>query len=180
MGGWGSQVHTLPSPQQPGPGKRCPDSPPPGGGTPGDARAIDGKLSVDGIYHTRSSSTEPVNLSPRPPWRRGWRSAGVETHRLKHEWGPSPMNHACPGAPQANPIQPSAFFLPSLFPIPRGDEQPQQWASRDDCLSPSPRPTCLETQQPSTAYTTRAHQNRTRRAQSDFQSETSELSTETS
>lgn len=115
-GDGGSQVHTLPSPQQPGPGKSCPDSPPPGGGTPGDARAIDGELSVDGIYHTRSSSTEPVNLSPRPPRRRGWRSAGVETHRLKHEWGPSPMNHACPGAPQANPTQPSPLFLPRPLP----------------------------------------------------------------
>lgn len=36
-------------------------------GMAGKADAIDGELSVDGIYHTWSSSTEPVNLSPLPP-----------------------------------------------------------------------------------------------------------------
>lgn len=84
----------------------------------GKADAIDGELSVEGIYYTRSSSTEPVNLSPLP--RRGWRSAGVKMHRLKYEWGPSPAKHAFAEAAEANAIQTSLgshSSCPDLSPI---------------------------------------------------------------
>lgn len=85
--------------------------------TPGKADTIDGELSVDGIYYTRSGSTEPVNLSPQPPPRWGWRSAGVRIHRLKSEWGPSAVNQAFAEAPQANTIQTSTR-IPLLLPRP--------------------------------------------------------------
>lgn len=130
-------------------------------------------LGMAFTIHDQAHST--VSLSPRP-W--GWRSTGVDTHRLKHEWGPSPMNHACPEAPKPTPSSPLRSRIPpaqTSSPFPVKARSLSSGHGLDNCLSSSPLPICLETQQPNTATTTRAHHNGTRRAQSDFQSKTSEL-----
>lgn len=108
----GSQVQTLPSQQLKLLANPCPGLSTPTAEAPGKADAIDRELSVDAIYSTWPGSTEPVNLSRQPPPRWGWCSAGGNMHRLKHEWGPSPMNHAFQEHPKPTPSRPHWSPIP--------------------------------------------------------------------
>lgn len=70
-------------------------------------------------------------------WKRtGWNMSG----------GPAPWTMPVQEHPKPTPSSPHHSSCPDLVPIPCGGQGPTQWASLDDCLSSSPRPTCLETQ----------------------------------
>lgn len=100
---------------------------------------------------------------------------GVETHRPNHEWGPSPMNHAPPGAPQASAMQSSRVARPC--PVLCGGHKPKACvgSTLDDGPGSCLPPTHLETRQPNPAHTARARRNGTTMAHGDFHRNAPEL-----